>query len=129
LRLRLQNDVLLMENLHKFFNRAYLPWVKLIWTNYYQNAKVPSAIMKCSFWWNSILKLLDTFKGIAQTNFETGDTILFCFGLWNDSILKLVYPQLFSFTINENIIVQSVMQGGGLANIFQLPLSMEAFEQ
>jgi hypothetical protein len=29
--LRLQNDVLLMKNLDKFFNKADLPWVQLIW--------------------------------------------------------------------------------------------------
>jgi hypothetical protein len=30
LKLRVQNDALLMKNLHKFFSKANLPWVKLI---------------------------------------------------------------------------------------------------
>jgi hypothetical protein len=30
IRLRLQNDALLMKNLHKFFSKADLPWVNLI---------------------------------------------------------------------------------------------------
>jgi hypothetical protein len=37
IRLRLQNDVLLMKNLHKFFNRMDLPWVKLLWFKYYSS--------------------------------------------------------------------------------------------
>jgi hypothetical protein len=90
---------------------------------------VPSAIIKGFFWWKIILRLLDTFKGIAHANFGTRDAILFWSDLWNGSVLKLVYPQLFSFTINENITFQSVIQGGGLKNIFQLPLSEEVFEQ
>jgi hypothetical protein len=28
--LRMQNEALLVKNLHKFFNNADLPWVKLI---------------------------------------------------------------------------------------------------
>jgi hypothetical protein len=35
--LRVQNEALLMKNLHKFFNKQELPWVQLIWTNYYNN--------------------------------------------------------------------------------------------
>jgi hypothetical protein len=40
IRLTLQNNALLMKNLHKFFNKADLPWVKLIWSKYYPNDKV-----------------------------------------------------------------------------------------
>jgi hypothetical protein len=35
--LRLQNDALLMKNLHKFYNREDIPWVHLIWDRYYTN--------------------------------------------------------------------------------------------
>jgi hypothetical protein len=35
--LRVQNKALLMKNLHKLFNKQELPWVQLIWTNYYNN--------------------------------------------------------------------------------------------
>jgi hypothetical protein len=38
--LRLQNESLLMNNLRKFFNRADLLWVKLLWINYYSNGQV-----------------------------------------------------------------------------------------
>jgi hypothetical protein len=65
IKLRLQNDILLMKILHKFFNMMDLPWVKLLWSKYYRNGKVPGQSPKGSFWWRSILKLLNTFKGIA----------------------------------------------------------------
>jgi hypothetical protein len=35
--LRRQNDVLLIRHLHKFYNKEDLPWVQLIWSNYYGN--------------------------------------------------------------------------------------------
>jgi hypothetical protein len=48
--LRLQKYVLLMKNLHKFFTKVELPWVKLISSKYYSNGKVPRKVMKGSFW-------------------------------------------------------------------------------
>jgi hypothetical protein len=32
--LRLQNEELLMKNLHKFYNKEELPWAQLIWSDY-----------------------------------------------------------------------------------------------
>jgi hypothetical protein len=46
IRLRLQNEVLLMKNLHKFYSNADLPWVKLIWSKYYNNGKFPGQVLK-----------------------------------------------------------------------------------
>jgi hypothetical protein len=31
IRLRLQNEVLLMKKMDKFFSKADLPWIKLLW--------------------------------------------------------------------------------------------------
>jgi hypothetical protein len=95
--LRTHNDVLLMKHLHKFFSRDDLPWVNLIWEKYYRNGEVPGHNMKGSFWWKGLLRLLDTFKGIAKDNFGIGDTILLWSDLWNGSILRHEYPQLYSF--------------------------------
>jgi len=47
--LKVQNEALLLKNLHKFFNRLDIPWVHLIWEKHYQNDKLPSAIKKGSF--------------------------------------------------------------------------------
>jgi hypothetical protein len=66
LKISVQNDALLLKNYHKFFNRLDLPWVHLLWDNYYNSGSVPDHRMKGSFWWRDILKLLDTFKALAR---------------------------------------------------------------
>jgi hypothetical protein len=86
-RLRRQNDVLLMKHLHKFYNKEDLPWVQLVWTNYYGNGKLPGMVKRGSFWWRSIVKLLDMYKGIAQADAGAGDTILFLKDMWNGRVL------------------------------------------
>jgi hypothetical protein len=44
IKLRLQNEALLMKNLDKFFSKADLPWVNLVWSQYYENGRVPSTL-------------------------------------------------------------------------------------
>lgn len=41
IQLSTQNDAMLMKFLHKFYNKANLPWVHLIWHNYYTNGTMP----------------------------------------------------------------------------------------
>ena len=63
--LRLQNDAMLMKHLSKFYNRADVPWVRLIWSKYYTN-RVPHATREMgSFWWKDVLRLNVLFRGIA----------------------------------------------------------------
>jgi hypothetical protein len=78
--LRVQNEALLMKNLHKFFNKEDLAWVKLIWTNYYGNVQIHDSTRKGSFCRKDNLKLLNCYKGIAQATAGQGDTIIF----WQD---------------------------------------------
>jgi hypothetical protein len=116
-------------NLHKFFNKQDLPWVKLIWTKYYSNGRLPGHTMNGSFWWKSIMKLLNVFKGISQAEAGSGDTILFWKDLWNGNILQNKYPQLFSFCTNENATLSMIMSQHDFHECFQLPLSEQAFDQ
>jgi hypothetical protein len=51
LNLGLQNEALLMKNLHKFFNKEYLPWVNMLWPRYYNNGQVLGLSSKGGFWW------------------------------------------------------------------------------
>ena len=44
--LKTQNEALLLKHLHKFSNRADIPWVHLVWEKYYSNGKLPSHIKK-----------------------------------------------------------------------------------
>jgi hypothetical protein len=97
IKLHLQNDALLLKNLDNFISRANLPWVNLIWSQYYSNGRVPGTIKRGSFWWISILRLLTNFKGIAKAHFDTGETILFWQDLWNDHVMKASFPHLHPF--------------------------------
>jgi hypothetical protein len=106
IKLRLQNEALLMKNLDNFFNKVDLPWVHLIWEKYYQNGKVPGAQMRGSFWWCSILRLLPTYKGIAQANSRTEDTILFWTDMWNGRVLQLTYPKLFLLQSGKRLLLK-----------------------
>jgi hypothetical protein len=65
---------------------SYLPWVNLIWLNYYRNRRIPGE-KRGSFWWRSMLILLTTYKGLSQATFGVGDTILFWSDLWYGKIL------------------------------------------
>jgi hypothetical protein len=69
--LRAQNEALLLQNLHKFFNRVDTPWVQLVWEKHYQNGKLPSHTKKGSLWWRDNLKLLDSFKGMETVHLLT----------------------------------------------------------
>lgn len=44
--LRVQNQALLLKQLHKFFNKYDVPWVKLVWSTYYSD-RVPHASKPC----------------------------------------------------------------------------------
>jgi hypothetical protein len=43
LNLKLQNEALLLKYLHKFYNKADIPWVYILW-NSYHNEKIPHAV-------------------------------------------------------------------------------------
>ena len=44
-----QNQALLLKNLHKFYNRKNIPWVNLIWEAYYDNDILPGQKWEGSF--------------------------------------------------------------------------------
>lgn len=53
LNLNVQNDALLLKHLHKFYNKMDIPWVKLVWSKYYED-KIPHATREVgSFWWKA----------------------------------------------------------------------------
>jgi hypothetical protein len=73
--LRLQNDALLMKHPSKFYNKADIPWVCLVWNIYYTN-QVPHATREMgSFWWKDVLRLNILFRGIAKCELGDGSTV------------------------------------------------------
>jgi hypothetical protein len=127
--LQTQNEALLIKNLHKFFNRADIPWVHLVWEKHYANGKLPGQNKKGSFWWRDILKLLDKFKGMASVAARDGSTCLLWNDCWSGQPLKLAYPELFSFAKKPLISLSSALGSLRPSVLFLLPMSVEASEQ
>jgi hypothetical protein len=129
IKLRVQNEALLLKNLHKLFNKADLLWVHLIWSQYYSNGKLPSQMPKGSFWWRGMLKLLTQFKGLGYGIPKSGETILLWKDLWNGRVLEHSFPELYSFAINKDISISLAKNQESIQDLFITPLSEEAFAQ
>jgi len=50
-----------------------------------------------------ILKLLDSYKGIATMHVQDGKSCFFWLDLWNGRVLQQVYLELFSFAKNAHM--------------------------
>ena len=131
--LAIQNRALLTKHLHKFYNKANIPWVSLIWDTYY-NSLVPHATVQCgSFWWRDIMKINDVYRENSIVIVNSGDTALF----WHDSWIlnacsnpvKERFPRLVSFTLDDKISVRDFIQDLDIEAQFQLPLSPEAMDE
>jgi hypothetical protein len=123
LQLEVHNEALLMKNLHKFFNKAAVPWVQLVWEKHYSNGKIPTHTLKGSFWWRDNLRLLGKFKGIVSVLVHKGDTCSLWHDLWGGSTRRQGLPQLFSFSRKRQITVANARDTEELAHLFTLPLS------
>jgi len=127
--LRLQNDALLLKQLHKFYNKVDVPWVKLVWNKYYVG-KVPHECREMgSFWWRDVMRLNTIYRGVARCTLGDGSTVSFWDDLWSDSIMFAQYPRLHSYARNKSISVQELMMHEDLDDIFVLPLSTQAYEE
>lgn len=123
-----QNKALLIKNLHKFFNKASLPWVKLIWKTYYDDGP-PQGKLEGSFWWKSHLKLIPLYKEVATCQVDSGQTVLFWKDNWNGQAMIVKYPELHSFAIKNNITLAEMSNPQDLSEQFHIPLSSQAFTQ
>jgi hypothetical protein len=127
--LRLQNDALLLKQLHKFYNKADTPWVSQIWNRYYEG-KVPHDCRELgSFLWRDIMRLSSIYRRIARCSLGDGSTVSFWNDLWSDSVLSVQFPRLHSFAKSNSISVQRLMLEQNLDDIFFLPLSTQAYDE
>ena len=120
--LLLQNEALLLKHLQKFYNKADIPWVQLIWDSYYQN-KVPHlSPPRGSFWWKDILKLFDKFSEVAFCLSGKGSTV----GLWGNFNQQVSFaerfPNLYNYARNQNLSLKAAMSSENLLNLFRLPM-------
>jgi hypothetical protein len=127
--LNTHNEAMLLKFLHKFYSKADIPWVRLVWDNYYGNRKLPGQTKKGSFWWRDIVKLLDKFKNLASVLVATGDTVLLWSDKWNGNTPAQLFPELFSFAQNPAITFQDAVNKPLFLNNFHLPLSAQAHDQ
>lgn len=126
--LRVQNQGLLLKQLHKFYNRLDVPWVKLIWSVYYED-RVPHATDMCgSFWWRDVMQLSPIYRGVTRVEVGDGSTVLF-WDLWHDEVLSDSHPRLCSFAKDEDVSVQGLLTANSLGQNFHLPLTIQAREE
>jgi hypothetical protein len=120
---------MLLKFLHKFFAQADIPWVNLIWSQYYRSGKLPGQNKKGSFWWRDIVGLLDKFKDIASVTVADGSTVLLWKDHWNGINPAQRYPELLSFAKNENVTFKVAVGKDDFLQNFNLPLSTQAHQQ
>jgi hypothetical protein len=125
----LHNDAMLLKFMHKFFNKEDIPWIQLIWENYYANGKLPSQNKRGSFWWRDIVKLLDELKNMASVSVGDGSMIKFWEDCWNGGSLAQKFPGILSFAKNKGITYQRAVNNLDLIHNFNLPLSTQAHQQ
>jgi hypothetical protein len=125
--LALQNKALLMKNLHKFYNKADIPWINIIWANHYSHS-LPSDKPVGSFWWRDVLKTLESFKGIVRVEIGDGKTTLLWHDNWDGICKSAQYPELWSFASCKDITIQQARLAAS-HEMFHTPLSAETFVQ
>lgn len=118
-----------MKQLHKFMNKEDLPWVQLLWENYYNNNKIAGARKVGSFWWRDILKLMDLYKGTTSVQIGNGSTVQFWDDSFNGAPFRLQFPELFSFAKDEKILLLQVREHEHFADLINQPLSIQAYHQ
>jgi hypothetical protein len=127
--LRVQNKCLLLKHLHKFYNRADIPWVNLVWEVYYSSCLPPAKSSDVSFWWRGCLKALPDFKDLAVCSIGSGSSVLLWHDSWSGQSLKQQLPHLFSFAkFGESSVLQAIGLDA-LEDHFHLPLSVEAYAE
>lgn len=85
--------------------------------------------MQGSFWWKAHLKLVDLSKSMAKCNIGDGKSVLFWTDLWHSNCVHIKFPHLFTFVRDPGISVHSATQMEFLEDLFQPPLSVQAYEE
>jgi hypothetical protein len=69
------------------------------------------------------------YKGITTVQIKDGLTVSMWHDMWEGKVRMLEFPEFLSFSINSTITVSKAKSSEELHEIFQLPLSTEAFQQ
>jgi hypothetical protein len=124
--LLLQNDALLLKQLHKFYSKSNVPWVHQLWFKYYAG-KVPHIQREVgSFWWKDIFRLKDLYFLITTCQLGDGSSILFWRDKWAGECLDEMMPNIAQFVRFPNISVKEVSEASCLEDLFIIPISQAA---
>jgi hypothetical protein len=127
------NAALLIKFLDKFYNKFDLPWVHLLWPEYYMGYVPHAENLRGSFWWRDVLKQVDNFKGVSSVTMGSGNTFLFWLDKWNvdgsTTPLKDRFSRLYSFVLDDQLSATQVFEVHDMSTMFYLPLSTAVFEE
>jgi hypothetical protein len=124
--LLVQNDSLLIKQLHKFYSKDDIPWVQQLWFKYY-DGKVPHLQREMgSFWWKDIFRLKDIYGDITSCASGDGTSILFWKDNWTGKCLIESLSTLALFAKNQDLSVNEVSEASCLDDLFHIPISHEA---
>lgn len=127
--LSVHHEALLLKFLHKFYSKAPVPWVRLVWEHYYANGSLPGQQRRGSFWWRDVVSLLMIYKKFVSVTPLDGDTVLFWDDRWHGDILNQQFPELASFSTCPNATLKEIKESNSLIQHFHLPLSQQAYMQ
>jgi hypothetical protein len=104
--------------------------VNLIWNAYYPNGELPQPSKgRGSFWWKDLLKLMDTFRGIAQCMVGDGTTIMFWSDMRNGHLLQQKFSMLYSYAWKKTSRWLNSCKINQIEHQFHIPLSVQAFQE
>jgi hypothetical protein len=124
--LSVQNNALLLKQLDKFYRKADVQWVRLIWQKYYQNAVPHLAREKGSFWWKDILRLHVLYRGVAICLPSRGDTVAFWDDIINGAVQSATFPNLVGYAKDPKASLWKLRNEDNLINCFNIPMSRAA---
>jgi hypothetical protein len=127
--LDVQNNALLLKQLDKFYRKADVQWVSLIWHKYYQNVIPHMAREKGSFWWKDILRLHVLYRGVAVCLPSRGDTVAFWEDVIDGNLNSDTFPNLAGYAKDPKASLWKLRNEGNLINCFNIPMSRVAYNE
>jgi hypothetical protein len=125
----IQNDALLLKQLDKFYSKANIQWVALIWQKYYSNTVPHLTREKGSFWWKDIFRLHTQYKGVSICNPNQGDTISFWDDIINGVLHSEKFPHLLHFARDPTISLFTLRTTDNLLDCFRIPMTRAAYNE
>jgi hypothetical protein len=128
--LEVQNQALLIKMLHKFYTKANIPWVHLVWSLYDATKAPHTQSKRGSFWWKDIFSLNGIYRSITKATVGDGTSIPFWKDFWYwDQLLCDDFPILLTYATNEDLNVADFKLNNNPEDLFDLPISAQAHDE